>query len=85
MLYLDNEICAFKDVRPLAHNHILVVPLKHIRNINTLKNDQETLALVKKMKEVGERLIREAHSNDVLSREKCFEHNKTKIDTSQAR
>lgn len=40
---------------------MLVVPIKHIRHINTLEESQETLRLLKKMHEIAEKLIHEAH------------------------
>eukprot|EP00347_Sterkiella_histriomuscorum_P021223 403334772 len=65
VLYQDEEITAFADVRPLARNHILVVPKNHLRNINTLEESQATVDLLKKMRDIGEKLIKQAHENDV--------------------
>lgn len=64
-LYKDDQITAFKDVRPLSKNHILIVPNEHIRNINTLEETPETLALIKKMNAIAQRLIKEAHNKDL--------------------
>jgi len=34
MLHQDDEIVAFRDIRPKAPTHILVVPRKHITALN---------------------------------------------------
>lgn len=35
----DDEILAFKDVRPLAPVHILIIPKKHISSVNDFKKE----------------------------------------------
>jgi len=35
----DDEIMAFKDVRPLAPVHILIIPKKHIESVNDFRKD----------------------------------------------
>lgn len=40
-VYEDEEILAFKDIKPLAPVHILVIPKKHISSANDLKEEDE--------------------------------------------
>lgn len=43
-VYQDKEIVAFRDINPLAPVHILIVPKKHIKGIQTVeKKDQKIL------------------------------------------
>ena len=37
IVYEDENIMAFKDVRPIAPVHILIIPKRHIETINDLK------------------------------------------------
>lgn len=43
VLYEDDRIIAFRDRAPRASTHLLVVPKKHIRNLNELKSEDEGL------------------------------------------
>jgi histidine triad (HIT) family protein len=36
IVYEDKDILAFKDIKPVAPVHILVIPKKHIKNMNSL-------------------------------------------------
>lgn len=40
-VYEDEEILAFKDIKPLAPVHILIIPKKHISSANDLKEEDE--------------------------------------------
>jgi histidine triad (HIT) family protein len=42
-VYEDNEFIAFKDIKPLAPVHILVVPKQHIASINELENKHKEM------------------------------------------
>ena len=39
-LYEDDTLVVFRDINPQAPVHLLVVPKKHIRSINDLKEDE---------------------------------------------
>ena len=42
-VYEDDEILAFKDIKPLAPVHILIIPKKHISCAKDLKAEDEAL------------------------------------------
>jgi histidine triad (HIT) family protein len=44
VVYEDEDILAFKDVRPLAPVHILIIPKKHIESLNDLTEKDIDLA-----------------------------------------
>ncbi|MFA5962008.1 MAG: histidine triad nucleotide-binding protein [Parcubacteria group bacterium] len=44
VVYEDDDILAFKDVRPLAPVHILIIPKKHIESLNDLTEKDVNLA-----------------------------------------
>lgn len=44
IVYEDNDVLAFKDARPLAPVHILIIPKKHIETIDDLKEEDTELA-----------------------------------------
>lgn len=43
LLYEDDEVVAFADINPKAPIHILIVPRKHIPNVDELKPEDEKL------------------------------------------
>jgi histidine triad (HIT) family protein len=43
-VYEDDRVVAFKDIHPVAPNHVLIVPRKHIVNCNDLAPADEALA-----------------------------------------
>lgn len=45
-VYKDNDIVAFKDIKPVAPVHIIIVPKKHIDNLLKTK-DSDTMVLGK--------------------------------------
>lgn len=44
VVYEDSDILAFKDVRPLAPVHILIIPKKHIETVNDFEDTDMELA-----------------------------------------
>lgn len=47
IIYQDEQIVAFKDIRPLAPVHILIIPKKHLSSIAEMeKNDIELLGMM---------------------------------------
>lgn len=44
IVYEDSDFAVFKDIRPKAETHLLIVPKKHIESVNHLLPDDVTLA-----------------------------------------
>jgi len=42
-LYEDDDFVVFKDIKPAAPVHLLIVPKKHIRSINDLQKEDEAI------------------------------------------
>ena len=43
LLYQDEQVTAFRDLRPVAPTHVLVLPNRHIASINDLTSEDEPL------------------------------------------
>lgn len=43
ILYEDNLVSAFKDINPKTPIHILIIPKKHIKNIDQVHEDDKNL------------------------------------------
>ena len=43
-VYEDDDILAFKDIRPIAPVHIIIIPKRHIESVNDLKDSDSKLA-----------------------------------------
>ncbi len=43
LVYQDEHLVAFKDIKPHAPVHILLVPRKHIRSINDMEEDDRSI------------------------------------------
>jgi histidine triad (HIT) family protein len=43
-VYEDEQVYAFRDINPVAQTHVLVVPKKHIPDMNALEAQDEALA-----------------------------------------
>lgn len=43
IIYEDSEMLAFPDIHPVAPVHVLIIPKKHIENINDLKDSDKEL------------------------------------------
>ncbi len=44
IVYQDENITAFRDIRPRAPTHILIIPNQHIESVDTLGDDNSALA-----------------------------------------
>ncbi|MCD4721753.1 MAG: histidine triad nucleotide-binding protein [Desulfobacula sp.] len=42
-LYEDDDYVVFRDIKPAAKVHLLLVPKKHIRSINDLQKEDESI------------------------------------------
>lgn len=45
IVYEDNEIVVFKDIKPAAPHHYLCVPQRHIQDINKLTREDKPLGI----------------------------------------
>ena len=43
IVYRDDQVTAFRDIRPAAPTHIMIVPNRHIESVNVLKAEDEPL------------------------------------------
>ncbi len=41
ILYQDERVTAFRDIRPLAPTHVLIVPNKHLASVNEVSEADE--------------------------------------------
>lgn len=57
VLYADDLLVAFEDIRPAAARHYLVIPVSHVGDVNSLQRGQADYQLVKRMVEVGRELL----------------------------
>ncbi|KAL1461495.1 hypothetical protein WDU94_013385 [Cyamophila willieti] len=57
ILYQDDDIVAFPDIKPAAKHHTLIIPKQHILNAKVLTSEQK--ALVQKMFDTGKKLMQE--------------------------
>ncbi|XP_030801077.1 histidine triad nucleotide-binding protein 3 isoform X2 [Camarhynchus parvulus] len=59
----DEDLVCFRDIKPGAPHHYLVVPVKHMGNCKTLKT--EHIPLVKRMMEVGKAVLQKNNFSDL--------------------
>lgn len=60
IVYEDDDVLAFKDIKPQAPLHVLVIPKKHIRTLNDAGDEDEEL--LGKLMNTARKIARE---NDV--------------------
>ena len=56
IVYQDEEVLAFRDIKPQAPVHILVIPKKHIPSLDQLKEDE--LPLIAHMIAIANKLAK---------------------------
>ncbi len=44
IVYRNDHVVAFRDITPIAPQHILIIPLKHIASLNDLAPEDEGIA-----------------------------------------
>ncbi|KAJ0065841.1 hypothetical protein NL108_000066, partial [Boleophthalmus pectinirostris] len=59
----DEEMSCFRDIRPAAPHHYLVVPTKHVGNCKSLT--KEHVPLVKQMVDLGKNMLEKANITDL--------------------
>ncbi len=57
ILYQDKEIIAFRDIKPLAPVHLLIVPRKHIPSLDQM--EESDAALVGRMVVIANKLAKD--------------------------
>ncbi|KAL7678667.1 putative HIT-like domain-containing protein [Plasmopara halstedii] len=57
-LYEDEDIVVFRPLAPVVESHVLVVPRRHIRNVNALTPDDAMLLI--RMREVAASVLRDS-------------------------
>lgn len=55
--YQDDQVVAFHDINPQAPHHVLIIPRKHIANINELEEADN--ALIGTMTQIAKKLAKE--------------------------
>ncbi|CAJ1062074.1 histidine triad nucleotide-binding protein 3 [Xyrichtys novacula] len=63
LLHCDEEISCFRDIKPGAPHHYLVVPSKHVGNCKSLNKDH--VPLVKQMVETGKEILQKNNITDL--------------------
>ncbi|XP_074539819.1 adenosine 5'-monophosphoramidase HINT3 [Halichoeres trimaculatus] len=63
LLHSDEEISCFRDIKPGAPHHYLVVPTKHVGNCKSLSKDH--VPLVKRMVEAGTEILQKNNITDL--------------------
>ncbi|XP_018539957.1 histidine triad nucleotide-binding protein 3 [Lates calcarifer] len=63
LLHCDEEISCFRDIKPGAPHHYLVVPTRHVGNCKSLS--KEHVPLVKRMVETGKEILQKNNVTDL--------------------
>ncbi|CAH1098723.1 unnamed protein product [Psylliodes chrysocephalus] len=63
ILFENDEIIVFADIKPAAKHHFLVVPKNHIPSINSLVSQEDKL-LIERMVQIGKKVL-EDNGGDV--------------------
>ncbi|MCI4373994.1 hypothetical protein PGIGA_G00000920 [Pangasianodon gigas] len=63
LLHSDEDMACFRDIRPGAPHHYLVVPKKHTGNCKSLR--KEHIPLVEKLVEIGKEVLQKKNVTDL--------------------
>lgn len=44
IVYQNDKVLAFRDIRPQAPTHVLVIPKRHVTTLNDMRDEDEALA-----------------------------------------
>ena len=55
-VYEDDDILAFKDIKPAARIHILVIPIKHVKSLNEIDDVQLISKIMFAVKNIAKEL-----------------------------
>ena len=55
-VYEDEHVLAFRDINPMAPTHVVIIPKRHVQNMNEFENltENEQLAILHACKKVAE-------------------------------
>jgi histidine triad (HIT) family protein len=56
IIYQDEEVIAFRDIKPQAPVHLIIIPRKHIPSLTGLRQDE--LPVISRMVEVANQLAK---------------------------
>ncbi|MEA2646885.1 MAG: histidine triad family protein [Chloroflexota bacterium] len=62
VVYRDDEVVAFEDIKPVAPVHLLVIPTRHVASVRDLTRDDD--AMLGKLIETANSLAREHGIHD---------------------
>ncbi|KAK3273073.1 hypothetical protein CYMTET_18665 [Cymbomonas tetramitiformis] len=57
LLHNDDKLVAFKDIKPAATRHYLVIPKMHVASVRTLNRSKEDHAMICEMLKLGKELL----------------------------
>uniref|UniRef100_A0A8C5MGR1 Adenosine 5'-monophosphoramidase HINT3 n=1 Tax=Leptobrachium leishanense TaxID=445787 RepID=A0A8C5MGR1_9ANUR len=63
LLHVDEDLVCFRDIRPGAPHHYLIVPKNHVGNCKTLSQDD--IQLVMKMVAIGKNMLQKYNVSDL--------------------
>ncbi len=62
VVYRDDDVVAFEDIKPIAPTHLLIIPTRHIPSIRELGDDDD--AVVPSLVRTANRLAKEREIHD---------------------
>jgi len=83
IIYEDETVVVFSDIRPAAKYHFLVVPKEHIRDSKSLQGTQTHIDLLDKLVETGNKVLQERITADRLTENNDASATNTSASTAQ--